>query len=638
MKPAIPGRAKGLRLAAALVSGILIALLAAAVGMGFRLDAAVQDGSARVEARKSKASGAGPGSAAVQLVFIDQYSLDWVEEKLGYSWPWPRELYGIMASFLSEAEAQCYDILFTEGSSYGAEDDARCARAMDRAGNVVLALPAGISPGSGFSPLPVENVRWGSVRGLADPDGILRRYLPLSKSGEGLAAEGAADGTGDGPALPSFGLAALLGSGDADRSGRALPDFKPGAPVYLRFLGPSPSLKARNAAEILSAALDRGRSGLQPGDFSDAYVFIGFSAPGLLDRQAVPTDKAMPGAEIHATFAANVLDKALIQPISRGLAWGIGALFILAGALIPIASSSVPALSIGALAVSLGPFGLAWGLRAGGYWIDVGAVSFGGLFAYLLGIGLAYAAEGRERLFLRRSFSQYLSPQVIDKLVSQPSRLALGGEEREISILFSDIEGFTSISESMDPERLGRFMNLYLSIATDAIMAEGGTLDKYIGDAVVAFWNAPLDQEDHALRALRAALAFLGALEERSQDFRAFGIEPPRTRIGIHTGKAAVGNFGSSRRFAYTALGDAVNTASRLEEANKVTGGRVLASSQTVGSCQAFLRAGDAPTLRRLGSIIVDGKALPIEVWEPGSADSESQILPWDGIKDCRVK
>ncbi|HEY9055445.1 MAG TPA: adenylate/guanylate cyclase domain-containing protein [Rectinemataceae bacterium] len=619
------------RLGASLVSGILIALIAASSGIGFRLDAAAHDAFARAEARKPRV--ARPGEGSVALVYIDQQSLDWVEDNLGYPWPWPRELYGIMARFFSHAKSQGYDILFTEASSYGADDDARCASAMDEAGNVILALPAGAYPDSGFSPLPVRNAGWGSVRGLADQDGVLRRYLPLQRG----RREGEAG-------LPSFGLAALGRSGNEGHEGSAAATFSPDAPVYLRFRGASPSLPAWNAAEILASAIHPGSSGLKPEDFYGSYVFVGLSAPGLLDRQAVPTDKAMPGAEIHATFVDNVLRSSLIRPIGPFAAWGIGVLFVIAGALIPALSTKAIPLSIAAFALAVAPFGLAWGLRALGFWASVGAGSTGGLFAFLAGLALSYAAEGKERAFLRRSFAHYLSPRVIEELIAQPSRLALGGEEKEISIFFSDIAGFTSISESMDPEQLGRFMNLYLTIATNCILAEGGTVDKYIGDAVVAFWNAPLDQEDHAMRAIRAALSFLRELERKADEFGAFGCGPPRTRIGIHTGRAAVGNFGSSVRFAYTALGDAVNTASRLEEANKEIGGNLLVSSSVAVACRPYLGWPADFSLRKLGFVLVDGKSNPIEVWEPISAAHEgatsppSPILPWEGIRDCRIK
>jgi adenylate cyclase len=269
----------------------------------------------------------------------------------------------------------------------------------------------------------------------------------------------------------------------------------------------------------------------------------------------------------------------------------------------------------------------------------------GGIFTYGAGIVLSYVAEGRKRAFLRRSFSQYLAPEVIDRLIKDPATLRLGGEERELSLFFSDVKGFTPISESMEPARLAEFMNLYLSIVTKAILDEGGTVDKYIGDAVVAFWNAPLRQADHGERAVRAALTCLAAVEAARASFAALGTEPPFSRIGIHTGRAVVGNMGSPSRFNYTALGDAVNTASRLEEANKAVGGSILVSAATVEACAGPLdplanrAAAGGIEFRRLGTIIVDGRKSPIEVWEPRLEQGVfSSVLPWEGEKSCLIK
>ncbi|MCX7027367.1 MAG: adenylate/guanylate cyclase domain-containing protein [Spirochaetes bacterium] len=614
----------------ALGSGILFALLLGISGLAQKLDLALYDSAARVgasrsttlmlSARKDKR----PSAGSVELVYVDQYSLTWVEKNLGYSWPWPREIYGIMASFLAGAKAQSYDILFTEASPYGPEDDRRCAEAMDKAGNVVVAEALDPSGRERLAPLPLKRTRYGSVKGLVDRDGVLRRYRPFSESGMGQGS--------------SLGLAALESGGDAPDLA-SLPKE-----LYLEFRGKSPSFPARNAAEIISAALG-GSGGLSPRDFSGKYIFIGFSAPGLLDRQAVPTDQAMPGAEIHATFAADSLDSTLARALSPVAVDLIALIFILAAVAVSVLVGKPAPLAAAAFFFVLAPTGLSWVFLAQGLVAPVGAGLGGGIFAYVTGIVLSYVAEGRKRAFLRRSFSQYLSPTVIDQLVRNPNRLSLGGEERVMTLFFSDVRGFSSISESMSPDRLAEFMNLYLSTITQAILDEGGTVDKYIGDAVVAFWNAPLEQPDHAARAVRAALACGPAIEAAKEAFTALGAGLPFTRIGLHTGKAAVGNMGSPSRFNYTALGDVVNTASRLEEANKVVGGSVLVSSATVEACAGPLDpVGDRAAsgrleFRRLGRVIVDGRKGPVEVWEPRNAGGTfSSVLPWEGEKSCLIK
>ncbi|HCO48472.1 MAG TPA: hypothetical protein DIT55_03200 [Spirochaetaceae bacterium] len=594
-----------------LFSGILL-LSGAMAGIERGLYDMEARASARFYERGGELARGGAAGDQVELIYVDQYSLGWVEKNLGLAWPWPREVYGIIASFLSEAKAQAFDILFSEASSYGPEDDARCAEAMDEAGNVVIAEAVG-SGGSGrLTPLPTANVGFGRVTALVDPDGILRRYA---------LGGGSKDGT------QSLGLAVL------ERAGEKPPEF-PGGSVYLRFYGASPSLPARNAAEILASAMSarEGRKPqVDPDLYKGKYVFIGFSAAGLFDRQAVPTDRAMPGAEIHATFVDNLLRGRLLAALPPAFDVSLILIFALAAAWASSFLKKPVFLTAGAsLAVLIPPLaGFAF-YRAG----LVASTGFGmsaGFFSYAAGIILSYVSEGRNKAFLRRSFSQYLSPPVIEALLKNPGLLKLGGEERVITVFFSDIQGFTTLAESMDPGQLAAFMNRYLSIVTGEILREGGTVDKYVGDAVVAFWNAPLDQEDHASRAVRAALACLGALSASSGDFEALGTPMPFTRIGIHTGKAIVGNMGSPSRFNYTALGDVVNVGSRLENANKATGTALLVSGDTVAACVA-----KGLEFRRLGEILVHGRKAPIEVWEPRfEGESPGGSLAWAGLKDC---
>ena len=630
----------------ALVIGLSGAALFLASGLAEALDRELYDFRAGLSSeRKRRAEDEGsaaPGGATstpVELVFVDQYSLAWVEENLGFGWPWPRELYGILAEYCAQARVSAFDILFTETSSFGPDDDLRCARAMDRAGNVVLAGRPTPDPLQRLSALPVERVRFGSVKALLDEDGVVRRYRAENSDG------------------PSFGLAVLEAGGQGDRLSR-------GPEAFLRFAGPSPSLPALNAAEILYSALslrEGGEPGIRQEYFADKYLIFGFSAPGLLDRQAVPTDSAMPGAEIHGTFVHNVLEGRLLYP----LGWIWETLLVLAAgvAAAVFASYFRNPLALAGAAASL----LLAPLLSASIFYEAGQVSMPALelaaasLSFMAGIVLSYVAEGKTRAFLKRSFSQYLSPEVIEALSKNPELLKLGGEERTISVFFSDIEGFTRLSESLSPERLALFMNRYLSILSECILDEGGTLDKYVGDAVVAFWNAPLSQEDHADRALRSALRCQNALDAAVPEFESLGFPLPRTRIGIHTGTAIVGNMGSQWRFNYTALGDVVNTASRLEEANKIVGTRLLVSGDTV----AQSRSSGEFSFRRLGEVLLQGKSRPVEVWEarffqaaeglawspssgpsfgPGAeaaAGSESGsvnpgVPAWEGLKDCR--
>jgi adenylate cyclase len=222
-----------------------------------------------------------------------------------------------------------------------------------------------------------------------------------------------------------------------------------------------------------------------------------------------------------------------------------------------------------------------------------------------------YAIEGRQKRQVKNAFSRYLSPVVIEELLRHPELLRLGGERRVLSIFFSDLQGFTTLSEKMEPETLTAFLNFYLSAMTEIIQDEGGTIDKYEGDAIIAFWNAPLEYPDHAMRAVRAALRCQTELQRLMPDFRRWTEGELVMRIGVNSGPAVVGNMGSRTRFDYTMLGDAVNLAARLEGVNKQFGTRVLISEATKGAL------GGATATREVARVKVVGRAQPVSVYEP---------------------
>ncbi|MDP1824670.1 MAG: adenylate/guanylate cyclase domain-containing protein [Archangium sp.] len=224
-------------------------------------------------------------------------------------------------------------------------------------------------------------------------------------------------------------------------------------------------------------------------------------------------------------------------------------------------------------------------------------------------IFLGYLSVDREKLKMRSTFSRYLGEDVMDVALEHPDRLNRG-EKREMTVLFSDIRGFTSLSEHMSPEKLADFINQYLSPMTQIVFDEKGTLDKYIGDAVMAFWNAPLDQADHALRACRAAVHMLERLEELKAEWRKAGLPELEIGIGINTGQMVVGNMGSDVRVDYTVLGDSVNLGSRLEGTNKEYETRIIISEWTRGAVKEGI------ITRRLGAVRVKGKKMPVGIFE----------------------
>ena len=237
--------------------------------------------------------------------------------------------------------------------------------------------------------------------------------------------------------------------------------------------------------------------------------------------------------------------------------------------------------------------------------------------AFTMGLALIvnYATEGKQKRFIKNAFQQYLSPAVIEQLIQHPERLKLGGERRVLSIFFSDLQGFTSISEGLDPKELTALLNDYLSAMTNIIHEENGTVDKYEGDAIIAFWNAPLEVPEHAVRAVRAAIRCQKVLAEMRPGFKERIGKEMFMRIGINTGPVVVGNLGSHTRFDYTMIGDAVNIAARLEGANKQFGTYTMISQFTRDMI------GDILTVRELARIAVVGRREPVVVYEPMTAE-----------------
>jgi adenylate cyclase len=621
--------------------GIMLAFLW--LGATEHLGMAIYDSQMRAHAAPAKQSampvGGGvqsTGHGKIALVMIDQSSLDWVQKELGLGWPWPRELYGVLAEYLRDAEAQAYDILFTEPSTFGPEDDAKCAQAMTEAGNVVLATLASKKP-----VLDVPNALPGHVAAVVDSDGICRKYQAWLSQNDGK--------------LLSLGLAAVSKSSNLTELTPLLPAD---GTVLLKFGSPA-RFERYSAAQIIAAAMNNmqgkakssaaEKASSQPSpqiDFSGKVVVVGLSAPGLLDRQAAPIDPALPGMEIHATFIDNMFNHTFMQRTPIWLEMLVGALGAALVAFAPMVHKRVIAVLAAILAVGT-PIMLCLALFGNLVFFNPVSALVAAFAALVAAIGLGYQAEGRQKAYLRRAFAQYLSPEVISSLVDQPQTLQLGGELKTITTLFTDMVGFTSVSEKLNPSQLAAFMNEYLGIISEEILAMGGTLDKYVGDAVVAFWNAPLSVDDHAYRALATAVRIQTRLGAASKELeQRYGIAP-QTRIGVATGKAIVGNLGSNRRFAYTAVGDSVNIASRLEAANKAIGTSILTMRDTVlcairnaelsssmGNDIALgLPDGEAMRVRRLGLASVEGKEQPVEVWSVEHSRRSVSVEPWDGVR-----
>lgn len=318
-------------------------------------------------------------------------------------------------------------------------------------------------------------------------------------------------------------------------------------------------------------------------------VLIGTSAAGLLDLHATPLDPAMPGVAIHAQAIEQMISGSFLErPDWAGgaeilLLVVIGLLLILIIPLFGVVAGAV----VGAI-LALGSIYGSWlAFDRAGFLLDPVYPSIAVLLVYVMVSFLSYMRTERERGRVRSAFSRYLSPQLVERVADNPKQLRLGGESRELTLLFSDIRGFTSISERMTPEELTAFINSFLTPMTEIILERAGTIDKYMGDAIMAFWNAPLDDPAHAEHACRAALAMRDRLADLNAEWRrsaeAEGKTPTETRIGIglNTGDCVVGNLGSDQRFDYSVLGDAVNLASRLEGQTKTYGVDIVVGEST---------------------------------------------------------
>lgn len=596
------------------------------------------------DSRMSKTANFVRPSDEIVVVLLDQESIDWANKEFGWGWPWARSAYGDIVRFFDMADAACvtFDVMFTEQSVYGEQDDQAFAQACKEYGKVVQTLyidsqhgtqkgwKAGVSlpvfsdstdAQFGYEPLlfPVDCIAktasvLGSISGTSDADDTIRRASAYKKYGDYY--------------IPSLGIAPLQAAGED------LPDYmaEPNEGRLLRFQSSLDSYVPYNAAQILQSyyAVQQGIPPiLEPELFEGMYVFFGFYAPGLFDICTTPVSAVYPGVGVHITQLDNTLQNSFLKPSGTFTGILLMVLCALLGAL-PVSVAEIFHLrkfnvyAACACFVFSGVILLlfAYVLFAQGFVIPVVPP----LACLVLGFGSAVVVsqrqEGKQRRYLKSAFRQYLSPAVIEDLISHPERLSLGGSRRRISIYFSDVQGFTSISEKLNPEELTSLLNDYLSAMTDIILESGGTIDKYEGDAIIAFWNAPVEQTNHAQRALEAAVKCQEKLAQMRAELEERSGMPFYMRIGLNTGDAVVGNMGSRSRFDYTMLGDSVNLAARLEGLNKQFGTYCMCSAATKEEAE---KSGTQLMFRELARAAVVGKKEAVTVYEPMSTAEYSR-------------
>ena len=375
--------------------------------------------------------------------------------------------------------------------------------------------------------------------------------------------------------------------------------------MLINYLGPEKTFPDYSITDIL-------RGNTPKGTFKDKIVLVGATAIGLYDMRNTPFAAVYPGLEIHATVIDNILERAFIhKPKWTRIfdAMAIVLFAIILGILIPRLSAIKGVVLTSGLFV-LYIFVTQWLFSHKLLWVNMVYPLLGLVLVYTSLTIYRYLTEERERKKIRGAFSHYVSSAVVNEVLKNPDKLKLGGDIKELTVLFSDIRGFTTISEGMIPEQVHRLINGYLTAMTDIVFKHGGTLDKYMGDAIMAIYGAPVDQPDHAQKACETALEMMQVLKELNAGWVREGKPALDIGIGINTGMMMVGNMGSEQRFEYTVLGDAVNLGSRLEGANKTYLTHILISEFT------YQKVKDEFLCMEMDSVRVKGKTRPVSIYQ----------------------
>ena len=581
-----------------------------------------------------------PAEDRVVIVDVDERSLAQVGR-----WPWPRQTMGELIGRIGDAGASAIgvDIVFAEPQREAGQDASLANQLHGRP--VVLGYYFTSDRGglrSGQLPPPVMDslVLTGSGHRVTSWNGYGANQAGLQRSAAAGFFNPVVDDDGVVRALPllaefggglyeSLAVAVLrhhLGAGSLRLEADALvlkgPRGTARIPLseglsamvpFARLEGTSDGSRVRSfsAVDVLqgrvSAQTLRGR-----------IVLIGTSAPGLTDLRATPLRAAFPGVEVHAALISGALGDAhtvirersefstmvgLAATAAAGLALAFGLPMV--GAVGAVVFSAVAAAGIWLTgAIGWSNFGLVVPVAAGLMLVAL---------LTLLNLAAGYFVEGRARRAVGLLFGEYVSPALVERMMLDPSRFAAtGSENRELTILFVDIRGFTRIAETMQPDALREYINAFLTAMTDVVHRYGGTVDKYIGDAVMAFWGAPIEDPQHADHAVAAALAMLEEVTRLNQGFEARGLPLIRIGVGINTGVVRVGDMGSRVRRSYTVIGDAVNLASRFESLTKRYDAPIIVGEPTVQLARGH-------SFVELGRASVAGRAEPVRIFAPES-------------------
>jgi len=602
----------------------------------------------------------------IALVEIDEYSLRNLQQHAG-RWPWPRVVHASLIDYLNRGKPKLivYDVLFADedlrvGFPYGGdtwsgpESDKALGDSIKKAGNVVLLADATFVgettekqtlPDQGYrltgpgvlerrvvfppaGPLSAAAAALGHNFLSLDPDGPVRHVVPFVRTGDN--------------AMPSLGLSAALRASGLNPSavridGQSLILGDRQMPLEMRsvnieggvtemlwglinFRGPAflSDMKRRpyphySFFDLLYSEeqlLAEQKPNIDPAAFTDKIVFVGVTAAGLRDVFETPfAGGVMPGIQVHASVADDVLSNRFMRPESRAVRF---TLVVTLAILLGLISALLPAWWASALFAAIAAVFAFVATRqfAAGHWINMTQPTLAASVALFGGVGYQYFFEGREKRKMKRLFGQYVSKDVYEQLVANPDLARLGGQRRQMTVLFSDIRGFTTVSEKGQPEEIVAILNEYFTRMVEIVFEHKGTLDKFVGDMVMALFGAPLDDPNHAEHAVDAALKMIRELNRLNEKWAAEGRPALDIGIGISTGPMIAGNIGSEAIMSYTVIGDSVNLGARLESLNKEYGTRIIISEATRDALPGRYQ------LRPLGDVVVKGKTRPVAIFE----------------------
>jgi adenylate cyclase len=585
-------------------------------------------------------------------------------------WPWPRALSAILIDFLRRGEPKviAVDVGFWEkereasypflGEDYtSTRSDGELAEAVKRAGNVVLLADA-VDPGltSGDVPQqewpappfrlgdaieerPVITLPYDVLAAAAagfghnflalDRDGPARRIPPFVRKGTrfmpslGMAAAIVAAGTRpedvvlDGESIrvgdrrvPLVRVQVTDAVDPSQRHDQQTMLINYRAPAQVRGVRAYPTYEVRHLLQSEGQLREGEKPAVDPSVFKGKVVFVGLTASGLLDVFQTPLGRGvLPGIQLHASVADSVLSDLFLEPAP---VWSAAMAVLIGGLATGLASATLPfwVAAAGAAALVAGWTGVSLFAFDRGLWLVMAQPFLGTALALFAGTAYRYFVEDAEKRKVSRLFGRYVSRDVYKQLMANPGLAELGGGRREMSVLFSDLRGFTSITEKGNPEDLVEQLNEYFTRMVDIVFRNGGTVDKFVGDMVMALFGAPVDDVDHADAAVTTAVEMVRELGELNRRWAAAGRVQLDIGIGVNSGDMIAGNIGSTAIMSYTVIGDNVNLASRLESLNKDYRTRIIISEATRGRLRKNCE------MRPLGGVVVKGKTRPVEIFE----------------------